>query len=67
MLTNQIVCSSIILPEIKSRVMWICSLQGPAIERDGIQKKKAGGSPSNECVCVCDKYEIKLFERLRRT
>lgn len=52
MLTNQIVCSSIILPEIKSRVMWICSLQGPAIERDGIQKKKAGGSPSNECVCV---------------
>lgn len=71
MLTNQIVCSSIILPEIKSRVMWICSLQGPAIERDGIQKKKGGGSrvalAMSVLVCACDKYEIKLFERLRRT
>lgn len=56
MLTNQIVCSSIILPEIKSRVMWICSLQGPAIERDGIQKKKGGSWVAlamSVLVCVC--------------
>lgn len=56
MLTNQIVCSSIILPEIKSRVMWICSLQGQAIEKDWDTEESEGGvtsSPSNECVSVC--------------
>jgi len=57
--------------------MWICSLQGQAIEKDWDTEESEGGSrvaPAMSvlvcvcvCVCVCDKYEIKLFERLRRT